>query len=226
MALPTRKDRQLLAYLAMQEGRPQSREKLASLLWADRAEEQARDSPESPAQRATAYGSHSPRCAGLSGLSAWTRSQAIAARRVWIGPSSPLTLQSSGRDVSGQPPLLSWPVFIVGLSWKDLTHQLRSSNGGSRRNANDWRLWQNSLSAPRRSLFCRRSTAKQPFNLADGCWRKIRRWSRSTAPRCVLVAHEVTGLPRLRPIQHAGKPCAMSWGSNQIMRPKSYIVRS
>lgn len=44
MALPTRKDRQLLAYLALQGGRPQSREKLASLLWADRAEEQARDS--------------------------------------------------------------------------------------------------------------------------------------------------------------------------------------
>ncbi|MFN3844322.1 MAG: BTAD domain-containing putative transcriptional regulator [Paracoccaceae bacterium] len=42
--MPTRKDRQLLAYLAMQGGRPQSREKLASLLWADRAEEQARDS--------------------------------------------------------------------------------------------------------------------------------------------------------------------------------------
>lgn len=44
LVLPTRKDRQLLAYLAMQGGRPQSREKLASLLWADRAEEQARDS--------------------------------------------------------------------------------------------------------------------------------------------------------------------------------------
>lgn len=44
LALPTRKDRQLLAYLAMQGGRPQARDKLASLLWADRAEEQARDS--------------------------------------------------------------------------------------------------------------------------------------------------------------------------------------
>lgn len=44
LALPTRKDRQLLAFLATQGGRPQSREKLASLLWADRAEEQARDS--------------------------------------------------------------------------------------------------------------------------------------------------------------------------------------
>jgi DNA-binding SARP family transcriptional activator/Tfp pilus assembly protein PilF len=42
--LPTRKDRQLLAYLATQNGRPQSREKLASLLWADRGEDQARDS--------------------------------------------------------------------------------------------------------------------------------------------------------------------------------------
>ena len=44
LVLPTRKDRQLLAYLATQHGRPHSREKLASLLWADRAEEQARDS--------------------------------------------------------------------------------------------------------------------------------------------------------------------------------------
>jgi DNA-binding SARP family transcriptional activator/TolB-like protein/Tfp pilus assembly protein PilF len=44
LVLPTRKDRQLLGYLAMQGGRPQPREKLASLLWADRAEEQARDS--------------------------------------------------------------------------------------------------------------------------------------------------------------------------------------
>ena len=44
LVLPTRKDRQLLAYLAMAAGRPQSREKLAGLLWADRAEAQARDS--------------------------------------------------------------------------------------------------------------------------------------------------------------------------------------
>ena len=44
LTLPTRKDRQLLAYLAAQHARPHSREKLASLLWSDRAEEQARDS--------------------------------------------------------------------------------------------------------------------------------------------------------------------------------------
>ncbi|HUS97946.1 MAG TPA: BTAD domain-containing putative transcriptional regulator, partial [Hyphomicrobiaceae bacterium] len=44
LTLPTRKDRQLLAFLAMQDSRPQSREKLAALLWADRAEPQARDS--------------------------------------------------------------------------------------------------------------------------------------------------------------------------------------
>ena len=44
LALPTRKDRQLLTFLAMQGVRPQARDKLASLLWADRAEEQARDS--------------------------------------------------------------------------------------------------------------------------------------------------------------------------------------
>lgn len=44
LPLPTRKDRQLLAYLATQDGRPLARERLANLLWADRAEEQARDS--------------------------------------------------------------------------------------------------------------------------------------------------------------------------------------
>lgn len=44
LVLSTRKDRQLLAYLATQNGRPQSREKLACLLWADRGEDQARDS--------------------------------------------------------------------------------------------------------------------------------------------------------------------------------------
>jgi DNA-binding SARP family transcriptional activator/Tfp pilus assembly protein PilF len=44
LSLPTRKDRQLLAYLAAQPGRPHGRERLASLLWSDRAEEQARDS--------------------------------------------------------------------------------------------------------------------------------------------------------------------------------------
>jgi TolB-like protein len=44
LALPTRKDRLLLAYLALSGGRPQSRERLAGLLWADRAEAQARDS--------------------------------------------------------------------------------------------------------------------------------------------------------------------------------------
>jgi DNA-binding SARP family transcriptional activator len=42
--LTTRKDRLLLAYLALNAGRPVTREKLASLLWADRGEEQARGS--------------------------------------------------------------------------------------------------------------------------------------------------------------------------------------
>ncbi|MCV2864806.1 BTAD domain-containing putative transcriptional regulator [Albidovulum sediminicola] len=44
LPLPTRKDRQLLAFLALQGGRAQSRDRLASLLWADRAEPQARSS--------------------------------------------------------------------------------------------------------------------------------------------------------------------------------------
>src|SRR5262249_23774366 len=44
LALPTRKDKLLLAYLAMSTGRPQSRGRLAGLLWGDRAEAQARDS--------------------------------------------------------------------------------------------------------------------------------------------------------------------------------------
>jgi TolB-like protein/tetratricopeptide (TPR) repeat protein len=44
LTLPTRKDRLLLAYMALCAGRPQSRERLAGLLWGDRAEAQARDS--------------------------------------------------------------------------------------------------------------------------------------------------------------------------------------
>lgn len=44
LTLPTRKDRLLLAYLALSAGQPQSRERLAGLLWGDRAEPQARDS--------------------------------------------------------------------------------------------------------------------------------------------------------------------------------------
>ena len=44
LALPTRKDRQMLAFLAMESGRPHAREKLANLLWSDRAAPQARDS--------------------------------------------------------------------------------------------------------------------------------------------------------------------------------------
>jgi DNA-binding SARP family transcriptional activator/cytochrome c-type biogenesis protein CcmH/NrfG len=42
--LPNRKDRLLLGFLSLQSGRPVSRDKLAGLLWADRAEEQARGS--------------------------------------------------------------------------------------------------------------------------------------------------------------------------------------
>jgi DNA-binding SARP family transcriptional activator/Tfp pilus assembly protein PilF len=42
--LPTRKDRLLLAYLALKAGQPQTRERLAGLLWGDRGEAQARDS--------------------------------------------------------------------------------------------------------------------------------------------------------------------------------------
>lgn len=44
LPLPTRKDRLLLAYLALSAGRPLTRDRLASLLWGDRAETQARDS--------------------------------------------------------------------------------------------------------------------------------------------------------------------------------------
>lgn len=44
LPLPTRKDKQLLAYLAIHHGQLHSRERLANLLWADRADAQARDS--------------------------------------------------------------------------------------------------------------------------------------------------------------------------------------
>ena len=44
VAFSTRKDRLLLAYLALQGGRPQSRAQLSDLLWADRADAQARGS--------------------------------------------------------------------------------------------------------------------------------------------------------------------------------------
>ena len=44
LSLPTRKDRLLLAYLALSPGRSKARERLAGLLWSDRAEAQARDS--------------------------------------------------------------------------------------------------------------------------------------------------------------------------------------
>ena len=42
--LPTRKARALLAFLALRPGQPVARERLASLLWSDRGEEQARAS--------------------------------------------------------------------------------------------------------------------------------------------------------------------------------------
>jgi TolB-like protein len=44
LALSTRKDRLLLAYLALNSGRPLARDRLAGLLWGDRGETQARDS--------------------------------------------------------------------------------------------------------------------------------------------------------------------------------------
>jgi TolB-like protein/Flp pilus assembly protein TadD len=44
LTLPTRKDKLLLAYLALSDGKPQPRDRLAGLLWGDRAETQARDS--------------------------------------------------------------------------------------------------------------------------------------------------------------------------------------
>ena len=44
LPLPTRKDRLLLAYLALSPGRAHPRERLAGLLWSDRAAGQARDS--------------------------------------------------------------------------------------------------------------------------------------------------------------------------------------
>jgi DNA-binding SARP family transcriptional activator len=44
LPLPTRKDRLLLAYLGLSPGRAHPRERLAGLLWSDRAAAQARDS--------------------------------------------------------------------------------------------------------------------------------------------------------------------------------------
>src|SRR5512138_2022476 len=44
LSLSTRKDRLLLAYLAMHAGHPLARDRLAGLLWGDRGETQARDS--------------------------------------------------------------------------------------------------------------------------------------------------------------------------------------
>lgn len=44
LALPTRKDRLLLAYLALSQGQVQDRGRLGGLLWGDRSEAQARDS--------------------------------------------------------------------------------------------------------------------------------------------------------------------------------------
>jgi TolB-like protein len=44
LALPTRKDRLLLAYLALSAGGSQARDRLAGLLWGDRGDVQARDS--------------------------------------------------------------------------------------------------------------------------------------------------------------------------------------
>jgi TolB-like protein len=44
LALTTRKDRLLLAYLALNASRPLARDRLAGLLWGDRGETQARDS--------------------------------------------------------------------------------------------------------------------------------------------------------------------------------------
>ena len=42
--LPTKKTQLLLSFLALNAGEPQPREKLASLLWSDRGDEQARHS--------------------------------------------------------------------------------------------------------------------------------------------------------------------------------------
>lgn len=44
LALPTKKDRLLLAFLALHSGQPQTRERLYGILWGDRGEEQARGS--------------------------------------------------------------------------------------------------------------------------------------------------------------------------------------
>ena len=44
LSLPTRKTRALLAFLALNAGRPQRRERLMALLWSDRSEQQARQS--------------------------------------------------------------------------------------------------------------------------------------------------------------------------------------
>src|SRR5262249_41702604 len=61
MGVPFRKERALLAVLAMPAGEPHSRDKLAGLLWSDRGEEQARRSLKSAISRLRkAFGSLQP----------------------------------------------------------------------------------------------------------------------------------------------------------------------
>jgi hypothetical protein len=57
LTMPTRKDELLLAYLALSAGKPQTRERLAGLLWGGRAETQARDSLKQALARVNAGGS-------------------------------------------------------------------------------------------------------------------------------------------------------------------------
>lgn len=93
MNLPTRKDRLLLAYLALSGGRPQPRERLAGLLWADRAEAQARDS----LKQALADIRHAFRQAGLDPVRADRESVTFAPEGVEIDAVSFATLATAAK---------------------------------------------------------------------------------------------------------------------------------
>jgi TolB-like protein/Tfp pilus assembly protein PilF len=80
LPLPTRKDRLLLAYLALSPGRAHPRERLAGLVWSDRAAAQARDS----LKQSLASIRQTFRQVGLDPLCADRDSAALEADRIGI----------------------------------------------------------------------------------------------------------------------------------------------
>ena len=132
MAISGRKAQGLVAILALLPGMAASRDRLAGLLWGDRADEQARNS----LRQALVALKKELGDAGLDFLEAERDQVRLRADRVSVDAAEFEKL-AHGRGECGQRP----PPFMADRCWMASSCAMPPSRNGRRANGNGWPIW-------------------------------------------------------------------------------------